>query len=166
MKNILLTAAVILAGSLFSQAQKINDHALGLRLGSGIGFGSEISYQRGLSDNNRLEVNLGILSDDTFDGFNATGIYQWVWEIEDGFQWYAGVGGGIAVISIDEDFRRSRDFDSDSETSIYAAGQVGIEYNFNIPLQISLDVRPEFYVAGDLLSGYESNFAFSVRYTF
>jgi hypothetical protein len=165
MKKALLTAVITLAGTLVYKGQDISDNAIGLRLGGGNGFGSEISYQRALSDNNRLEVDLGILSDDTFDGFKTTGIYQWVWEIENGFQWYAGAGGGLAVISIDNEFRRLNTIEDSSETFLYAAGQIGIEYNFNIPLQLSFDIRPELYF-GDFLSGIESNYALSIRYRF
>lgn len=35
----------------------------------------------------------------------------------------------------------------DRETYIFAAGQIGIEYNFDIPLQLSLDTRPELSFA-------------------
>ena len=50
----------MLMGLAFStQAQEISKNALGLRLGDNDGFGGEISYQRGLSDNNRLELDLG-----------------------------------------------------------------------------------------------------------
>ncbi|MBU7571084.1 MAG: hypothetical protein KAF41_10605, partial [Flavobacterium sp.] len=59
MKKLFLSA-FMLAGMAFSmQAQEISKNALGLRLGDNDGFGGEISYQRGLSSNNRLEVDLG-----------------------------------------------------------------------------------------------------------
>ena len=56
------------------------------------GFGGEISYQRGLSKNNRLELDLGWRDGKDYNAFKLTGIYQWVWNIEGGFNWYACVG--------------------------------------------------------------------------
>ncbi len=43
-----------------AQSQEIAKNALGIRLGDNDGFGGEISYQRGLSKNNRLEFDLGL----------------------------------------------------------------------------------------------------------
>lgn len=165
MKNILLTAVLIVAATITAQAQDISKNALGIRLGDGDGFGTEISYQRALGGNNRLEIDLGIESGDNFDGFKATGVYQWVWQIDGGFNWYAGVGGGLGSISLDNDFARRNNINDDSETFIFAAGQVGIEYNFDIPIQIALDVRPEFYF-GDIRDGSEFDVALSIRYRF
>ena len=103
------------------------DNALGVRLG----YGGEVSYQHSLGSYNRLEVDAGWNS----KYLGLAGVYQWVWDLSalgDGFKWYAGVG---AVLGIYED-----DF------ALGAAGNIGIEYNFNIPLQISLDYRPTFYL--------------------
>lgn len=146
----------------FGSAQEISKNAIGLRIGDGDGFGTEVSYQRALGDNNRLELDLGWRSGKNFDGFRLTGIYQWVWNIEGGFNWYAGIGGGVANYSYDNDFD---DFDDDGETFIYAAGQVGIEYNFDIPLLISLDVRPELGF-GDYNDDLDLDIALGVRYQF
>ena len=56
----LFISAVMLVGLAFSaNAQEISKNALGLRLGDNDGFGGEISYQRGLGGNNRLELDLG-----------------------------------------------------------------------------------------------------------
>lgn len=149
----------------FSNAQEISKNAIGLRFGDGDGFGTEISYQRGLGDNNRLELDLGIETGDRFDAFKLTGVYQWLWNIEGGFNWYAGVGGGLGSIDFDDDFPGRDRNDDDSEIFILAAGQVGIEYNFDFPLLISLDVRPEIYFA-DYRDDLELDIALGVRYQF
>ncbi|PRP66735.1 hypothetical protein [Nonlabens agnitus] len=162
MKKILFTLALIVGTTFAVQAQTISDNAIGLRFGDGDGFGAEISYQRALGSNNRLEVDLGIENGNRFDGFKLTGVYQWVWNIDGGFNWYAGVGGGVGSIDFDDDFRPNND---DSETFILAAGQVGIEYNFNIPLILSLDIRPELYF-GDFRDDLESDIALGIRYQF
>jgi hypothetical protein len=57
--------------------------------------------------------------------FKIVGLYQWVWNIDGGFNWYAGVGGGIGSWSYDKN-----DVE-DSGSFILAAGDIGIEYNFS-----------------------------------
>jgi hypothetical protein len=139
----------LLTGSFFStNAQKISDNAIGLRFGGGNGLGGEISYQKSLGENNRLEIDLG-LANDLVD-FKATGLYQWVWNLEEQFNWYAGFGGGIV---------------SAYGTGVYGAGVIGIEYNFDVPVLLSIDYRPEVGIAGEL-DGLNSNFALSVKYQF
>ena len=132
----------MLIGLAFSaQAQDISKNALGLRLGDNDGFGGEVSYQRGLSKNNRLELDLGWRNSNNYDAFKLVGLYQWVWDIDKGFNWYAGVGGGIGSWSYDQGGNNY------SGTIILAAGDIGIEYNFKeVPIQLSLDFRPEFYL--------------------
>jgi len=164
MKKIFFTLAIALGVSLTTQAQEIADNAIGLRFGDGDGFGTEISYQRALGGNNRLELDLGIESGDRFDAFKITGVYQWLWNIDGGFNWYAGVGGGLGSIDFDDDFP-GRDRNDDSEIFILAAGQVGIEYNFDIPLIISLDLRPEIYF-NEFRDDLELDIALGVRYQF
>lgn len=165
MKKLILSAFMLLGLAFGANAQDISKNALGLRLGDNDGFGGEISYQRGLSKNNRLELDLGWRSSNKVDAFKLAGLYQWVWNIDGGFNWYAGVGGGLASWSFDA----PKDYDGDdSGTAIFAAGDIGIEYNFDIPLQLSLDFRPELYFNSD--DWREDNFgpdiALGIRYRF
>ncbi len=125
-----------------TQAQEISKNALGLRLGDNDGFGGEISYQRGLSDNNRLELDLGWRNSNNVDAFKLTGLYQWVWNIDGGFNWYAGVGGGVGSWSVDNS--------NNNGTFAFVAGDLGIEYGFDeVPILLSLDIRPELYFNSD-----------------
>lgn len=160
MKNYFLLTFASLGFALASYAQDISDNAIGLRIGGSDGFGAEISYQRALSGNNRLEVDLGIRNGKNYDGFKVAGLYQWVWNIEDRFNWYAGVGGGLGNYSFDDDR-----FDNDSETFLFVAGNVGIEYDFDFPLLLSLDFRPEFGL-GDYRDDLDFDIAFGIRYQF
>ncbi|WP_298997805.1 hypothetical protein [uncultured Tenacibaculum sp.] len=161
MKKIFLFIGFLTLSFFTANAQEISDNAIGLRLGDGDGFGAEISYQRKLSDNNRLELDLGLRSGNGYDGFKLAGLYQWVWQLDGRFNWYAGVGGGVGSYSFDSPLSNG----DDSETFIFAAGDVGIEYNFDIPLMLSLDVRPEFGF-GDYRDDLDFDIALGIRYQF
>ena len=162
MKKIILSAFMLLGLAFATQAQDISKNALGLRLGDNDGFGGEVSYQRGLGGNNRLELDLGWRNSKHVDAIKVVGLYQWVWNIDQGFNWYAGVGGGIGSWSVDEKYGDG------SGTILLAAGDIGIEYNFDIPLQLSLDFRPEFYVnKGDYRKdNFGPDVALGIRYRF
>ncbi|KGL59617.1 hypothetical protein [Polaribacter sp. Hel1_33_49] len=147
MKKILLGFGFILATTFSSNAQEISDNAIGLRFSGGNGLGADISYQKKLDNSNRLEVNLGLR--DEFSSFKGTGLYQWVWNLEDKFNWYAGFGAG---------------FDS-GYSSLFGAGIVGIEYNFDAPILISLDYRPEVGITGNY-DDLNSSLALAIRYQF
>ncbi|GAA0745009.1 MULTISPECIES: hypothetical protein [Flavobacteriaceae] len=158
MKKLFLLAIAFIGFTTLSNAQDISPNAIGLRLGDSDGFGAEVSYQRGLGDNNRLEFDLGWRSGNGYDGFKLAGLYQWVWNIDGGFNWYAGAGGGVGSYSFDNN-------DFDDETFIFAAGDIGIEYNFDIPLLLSLDFRPELGF-GDYRDDVDFDIALGIRYQF
>lgn len=158
MKKLILLSLIVIGFSFSANSQEIADNALGLRLGGGNGFGTEVSYQRALGGNNRLELDLGWRSGNDFDGFKLIGLYQWVWAIDGDFNWYAGLGGGLGSYDNDRN-------DNNSETFAVAAGNIGIEYNFNIPLMISLDFRPELGF-GNFNDDVNFDIALGVRYQF
>ena len=167
MKKIILSV-IILVGLVFStQAQKISKNALGLRLGDSGGFGTEVTYQRALGNNNRLELDLGWRNRKDFnnngyddDAIKLAALYQWVMNIDGGFNWYVGVGGGLGTYGYDVNG------DHYNDTFAFAAGDIGIEYNFNIPLLISLDFRPEFGGNGYYKDNYGSDIALAVKFQF
>ncbi|ESU28187.1 hypothetical protein FLJC2902T_15320 [Flavobacterium limnosediminis JC2902] len=171
MRKLILSAAVLMGLNFSAQAQGLKN-ALGLRLGNNDGFGAEVSYQRWLSQKNRLELDLGWRDSDNYDAVKLTGIYQWVWNIENGFKWYAGPGLGIGTWNTDH-HDHGHDHDEhhdDSGSFLIATGDIGIEYNFDFPLQLSFDFRPEIYVSGEYSdvrdSHYGGDFGLSVRYRF
>ena len=133
-------------------------------MGDSDGFGAEISYQKALGSNNRLEVDLGWRDSRNYDAFKLAGLYQWVRPIEGDFNWYYGVGGGFGSV----DFPNIPNSDDNGGLFVFAAGDIGIEYNFNIPLILSLDFRPELGVVG--YDGFSDNFDFDIglgiRYQF
>jgi hypothetical protein len=161
MKKKILVLVVLFSGFQM-MGQDIAKNAIGLRLGDNDGLGAEITYHRGLSDKNRLEFDLGFRNSAEISAFKIAGLYQWVWDIDSNFNWYAGVGGGIGSWSSEIANIKN------SGTFMFAAGDVGIEYNFDFPLQLSLDARPEIYVfsKGYRNSNFGPDIALSVRYKF
>ncbi len=146
MKNAaFLIISIVLLG-FQGQAQEISKNAIGIRLSESNGFGPEVNYQRALGDNNRLELGLAWHSERYWDDVKFTGIYQWVWNIDGGFNWYAGPGLGAGIESYDryyddDDYPYYRS--KDSEAFVFFTGDVGIEYSFDFPLLVSFDFRPQ-----------------------
>ena len=163
MKKIISSMLMLIGLAFSTQAQDISKNALGLRLGDNDGFGGEISYQRGLSNNNRLEFDLGWRNSNNIDALKLAGLYQWVWEIDNGFNWYAGVGAGFGSWNYNyNDTKNNGSF-------LFAAGDIGIEYTFKeVPIQLSIDLRPELYFNSNYYR--EDNFgpdlALGIRYKF
>ena len=163
MRKLLLLTITALGFALTSNAQDISENALGLRLGDSDGFGAEISYQRALGSNNRLEVDLGWRNGKNYDGFKLAGLYQWVFPLDGDFNWYVGAGGGLGSFGYNDNM--GNDF---NDTFVFAAGDIGIEYSFDIPLMLSLDFRPEIGFGDDNYKNNDLDFdiALGIRYQF
>ena len=153
MKKLLLLVALLAMSAIAVNAQK---RAIGGRLG----FGTDFSYQHNMGKKNMLEVEVGLPA---FSGFEAAATYDWIfpirsWEEAGNWIWYAGVGAGGGLY----------------EGNFVAGliGRLGIEYNFDFPLNLSLDWRPiigptfeadhNFYDKGL----YKNAFALGIRYRF
>ncbi len=143
MKKLFLSALVIMYSFTQGTAQ-INPHALGARFGgNGVLNGAELSYQHGLSNKNRLELDLGFAASKNHTRSYLAGIYHWVWNIDGGLNWYVGPGASIG---------NYRDRYFSNYFNIAVGGQIGIEYDLskhNTPLLISLDARPMWDFLGD-----------------
>ena len=156
-KFIVFFIVVSFAAVTSSFAQNISDNAIGLRIGSNDGIGTEISYQRRLTDKNRLEIDLGWRNSNDVDAFKLSSLYQWVWNIDGGFNWFAGAGAGIG----------SWNGPNNTDGIFFnVSGDVGIEYNFDFPLVISLDARPELGLTSDYNDDLDFDIAFGIRYQF
>ncbi|AFL82190.1 hypothetical protein Aeqsu_2739 [Aequorivita sublithincola DSM 14238] len=143
-KSVFLILTIIGLG-LQANAQEIAKNAIGIRLSESDGFGPEVNYQRALGDSNRLELGLAFHSKRNWDAVKLTGIYQWVWNIDGGFNWYAGPGVGAGIVNYDRKYKDYPNDDryKDSEAFAFLTGDVGIEYSFDFPLLISFDFRPQ-----------------------
>ncbi|MFM2266220.1 MAG: hypothetical protein RLZ77_1640 [Bacteroidota bacterium] len=158
MKKFIYSSLFVLGLSTAAFAQ--SSQTIGLRFGSNNGLGTEVSYQRPLGEANRLEANLGWRSSDNLNAIKVSGLYQWVWDLDENFNWYAGVGGGLL------NWNHEKAGVSHSGTFVYGAGDIGIEYNFDFPLTISADFRPEFGAKNDYYKSYNSDIAIAFRYRF
>ena len=167
-KNHKKVILVVVTATLNVNAQNISKNALGLRFGDNDGFGAEVSYQRKLQKDNRLEFDLGLRSNDNFNFFKATALYQWVGNIDGDFNWYVGAGGGFGSWNYNDKYKKNYPFYDNNSGGAYAflAGDIGIEYDFNIPLLVSLDFRPEFVLSNGYGRNYGSDIALSLRYQF
>lgn len=162
-------ALFLLFASISLNAQNISDNAIGLRLGDSDGFGAEISYQRLLQRYNRVEIDLGWRDSREYDAFKLTGIYQWVHHIDGNFNWFYGVGGGLGSVDFDPiPGTGGEPVTPDGGLFVFVAGDIGVEYDFDIPLLLSLDFRPEIGLVGynDFSDNFDFDIALGIRYQF
>ncbi|MBQ9201696.1 MAG: hypothetical protein IJ154_04940 [Bacteroidales bacterium] len=148
MKKALLVLVAVFGLTAVMMAQP---RAIGLRIGPS----TEVSYQHMMGEN-FLEVDGGIFFN---HGFYATGIYNFIFASEGDFNFYAGPGATVGFYNYKDDADQTQ-----SGLDLGIAGMLGMEYNFQIPLTLSLDWRPTFYF---LDGGFAaSSFALGVRYRF
>ena len=153
MKKIILIAAMVLG---FAVAAVAQPRAIGLRGG----YGVELSYQHTLGEN-FVEANLGLTG---FNALNVAATYNWTvaqpqWTSKGEWGVYAGPGAALGV-----------GFGNPGTFNVAAAGQVGLEYTFWFPLQLSIDIRPQLglYTGGGQAGLYFEGWcpALSIRYRF
>lgn len=151
-----MVVAILASSTLCAQAR-----ALG---GRSFYIGEAVSYQHQLSEKSMLEAELGLSLSSV--GVEVVVTHDWLfpitsWQKRGTWNWYAGVGAGLGW----------------SWWSNYAyagiAGRIGVEYNFDFPLNLSLDWRPiigpEFgngYVGFNSYGLYQGGIALGVRYRF
>ena len=183
MKNLITTIAIICATVVAVMAQP---RAIGARLG----YNFEVSYQHTLTSA-MLEVDAGfspflhqkgIMYDEDGTSYvmnyhygraQLMVAYDWLMDIVPNLNWYVGITAGVSWGY--GEFFNTPHYNKDGKLITYrrlglpVGGQIGIEYNFNIPLNLSVDWRPAVNVfglrQGDLVPNL-FNFALGVRYRF
>ena len=155
MKKLFLALALTMTVNCVTFAQT-NERAIGIR---GLDNSAEISFQNPLSNSTRVELDLGLYGFDDHSGFILSGIHQWVFGLEKSLNWYVGVGGQLGSRSYKKNSVWNSGF------GLAFAGQIGIEYNFSIPLQVSFDYRPAWYIIPAFGGAYDTA-AFAIRYRF
>jgi hypothetical protein len=154
MKKVLVFVA-ILTTSYVASAQ-VNPHALGIRLYGGALTGAELSYQDKIDADNRFELDLSAGFSSKYNRLFLVGVYHWVWNLDGGFNWYAGPGASFS-------FDKYKD--KEGYLNIGIGGQLGLEYDFvNAPILISVDVRPMWDFVGDS-AGFGWGAALGFRFT-
>ena len=121
---VLMVVAILASSTLCAQAR-----ALG---GRSFYIGEAVSYQHQLTEKTMLEAELGLSLSSV--GVEAVVTHDWLfpitsWQKRGTWNWYVGVGLGAGAYLF-------------SNTTIGVAGRIGIEYNFWLPMQISIDYRP------------------------
>lgn len=148
MKKIILIAALTLGVAFAAAAQP---RAIGARMG----WGFEASYQHTLGQD-FIEADLGLFT----TSLNAAAVYNFMiaqpnWTDRGEWGFYAGPGAALGIGMINS-----------SGFNLAAAGQVGLEYTFWFPLQLSFDVRAQLgYIFGQAFY-FGIGPALSVRYRF
>ena len=151
MKKIILVAALVLG---FAAAAAAQPRAIGIRGG----FGAGVSYQHTVGAN-FIDADLGF-----GNGLNLAATYNWMlaqpqWTSRGEWGVYAGPGAALGL-----------GFGDASFFNVGVAGEVGLEYTFWFPLQLSVDIRPQL---GLVTAGGASTFGLwgwyptlAVRYRF
>jgi len=165
MKKLTIIIVALLLGAVAAVAQP---KAIGVRGGLfGSAFNGEISYEHWLTifdnDYDFLEAELGVFAN---NGFKATAMYNFTLafpEFTDRGEWglYAGpgvvVGYGTGV---------NKEGEAVAAPFVGAAAQLGMEYTFWFPLQLSVDFRPTFMLPALMNRTNWYGFALSARYAF
>ena len=81
MKKLILSSILLIGLAFTTQAQDISKNAIGLRLGDNSGLGAEVSYQKALSGNNRLELDLGWRNSNNIDALKIAGLLSYALQI-------------------------------------------------------------------------------------
>ena len=145
MKRGLLTFLVLAIGAI-SYAQP---RSLGLRLAPS---GLEAVYQQTMEKNQFIEGNLGLdFGYKNIPGIKATATYNFIWARpawSDKGSWaiYAGPGATLGYVNDEVHYKAADGLNiityPDSGFIIGICGHVGLEYSFEFPLQIAIDLRP------------------------
>lgn len=154
MKKLLLVVVAVMG---FAFAANAQNNAIGVRLGGGQGYNAELSFQKGLGVN-RLEVDLGWHNYHESSSFSLAALYQFHQEIAalPNLGWFVGAGGKLNYWSAA----------TNNNVGFGIVGQAGLDYHFNaIPLQLSLDIRPCFYLVPST-DFHWGDIALGIRYVF
>ena len=152
MKKIIIIAAMMLG---FAVAAAAQPKAVGIRFG----YGVEASYQHTIKNANFIEANVGL---EAFNALNIAATYNWMiarpqWTDRGEWGVYAGPGANLGL-------------GFNGWFNVAVSGQIGLEYTFWFPLQLSIDIRPQLglYTGGGQAGLYFGGWcpALGIRYKF
>ncbi len=160
MKKIFTTMIVMLA---FASVAFAQPRAIGGRLG----WNTEFSYQHSITDGMYVDLTAGLgnaWSRWAYADVNAS--FDWVFNIKGIWNWFVGPAAGLGVGY----GYYYRDYNL-MPFQLNVGGQIGFEWEFGIPLNLTVDWRPMVNVLG-FGSGYSGswnklyNFGVGLRYRF
>ncbi len=144
MKKFILIIAAALTMSAVATAQP---KAIGVR----IGYGAELSYQHYIGSAHFMEADLGWFS----KGFSGSLAYDFNVASSGPVSFYVGPQVGFGMLA----------YENATKFHFGVGAQLGVEYDFNIPFNISLDWKPTFYLIPGTSFGW-SSIALGLRYRF
>ncbi len=160
MKKILTTLFVLFAVVSVSFAQP---RAIGARLG----YNEEFSYQHSLTPGMYVDVTAGIGNLWSYWAYaDVNAAFDWTFNIKGIWNWFvgpvAGIGFGYGYNYRYYDYMPLR---------VNVGGQIGFEWQFSIPLNLTVDWRPMVNVLGFGKDYYPHwsglyNFGVGLRYRF
>ncbi len=162
MKKTILS--VLLLGIMINlSAQNIANQTIGARIGNYFG----VSYQKKLAEDSRVELGFGYRGYAYYNDMKIDAYYHKVFDFEplENMNWYVGAGGGAGIWKYESRYYYDYYDYNDHGTYIFIGGTGGVEYKFDFPLLVSLDVRPEF-VFGNFYDGIHINVGAGARYVF
>lgn len=132
MKKLLLTIAVLLAGTGLSAQPK----SFGVRVGPGL----FMSYQHTLDHQNFLQVDAGVYGKTDYPGWRISGNYNFTIVRHSVFSGYVDVYAGPGI---------SMGLYDNAKFVCGVNAQVGVSYDFGrIPLNIAFDLAPSVNLPG------------------
>lgn len=149
MKKFIIAALAVLAFATVASAQP---RTIGIRAT----YGAELSYQHNMTPSSFIEADLGWIGG---AGFGIGASYDFIFAQTGNFNFYAGPGASLGLYNYTQDEVQKLGI------GLGIAGQVGAEYNFNIPLTLSIDWRPAFNIIGNTGFNWQS-LALGIRYRF
>lgn len=115
-------------------------------IGARLGYNLEFSYQHSIAAG-AMFVDLTVGATNVWNQWGvvgATAMFDWVWGIgASNWNWYVGPGFGVSYHY--GQYWRDHNY---YPFGVSVGAQLGVEYQFNIPLNISLDWRPMVNVMG------------------
>jgi hypothetical protein len=144
MRKILFTLAVVLFTTAAVVAQP---RAIGVRFGYNI----EASYQHGLGEANYIQLDAGLIYYSS--GIQLAGTYNWIfatpeWGDYGTWEWFGGIGAGLGYNwSLQNAHWKGTVWTTAYSNNwhhffVGAAGNVGLSFTFEFPLQLSVDYHP------------------------
>lgn len=146
MKKLVILAAGLLIGTASFAKKTANGTELGARFSGetyGLGLGLDMAFASGSA--NRIHADLGVAG----GGIYGNCLYDWLFPIPElpALVFYPGVGGGAWI---------------GDGVNASVVGEAGLEFRFDFPMTLGIDVRPRFDLLND--PGFRGGASLVVRY--